>query len=116
MPADEADEADWHPAGHAADFEDEDVEQIWVGETAIAVYRVDGQFYATADVCTHEHAYLSDGVVVGCIVECPMHQGRFDIATGKAKGAPVSVDLKTYPVKVVDGELFVKVKMSGGGP
>ena len=49
---------DWHPAGNAADFEDEDVEQIWVGQLAVAVYKADGQFYATQDVCTHEHAYL----------------------------------------------------------
>ena len=55
---------DWHPAGNAADFEDEDVEQVWVGQLAVAVYKANGQFYATQDVCTHEHASLSDGVVV----------------------------------------------------
>src|SRR5215213_4540782 len=73
---------DWHPAGNATDFEDEDVEQVWVGQLAVAVYKANGQFYATQDVCTHEHAYLSDGVVVDCIVECPFHQGRFDVRPG----------------------------------
>ena len=43
-----------------------------------------GKFYATQDLCTHEHAYLSDGVVVDCVVECPFHQGRFDIRDGKS--------------------------------
>ena len=62
---------DWHFAGIAADFEDEDVEQALVGDLAIAVYRAQGQFYATQDLCTHEHAYLSDGVVVDCVIECP---------------------------------------------
>ena len=100
---------DWHPAGNAADFEDEDVEQIWVGQLAVAVYKANGEFYATQDVCTHEHAYLSDGVVVDCIVECPFHQGRFDVRTGAAMGAPVIVPLQTFPVQVVDGRLFVHV-------
>jgi 3-phenylpropionate/trans-cinnamate dioxygenase ferredoxin subunit len=101
---------DWHEAGNSADFEDEDVEQIWVGKLAVAVYRAKGQFYATQDVCTHERAYLSDGVVVDCVVECPFHQGRFDIRNGKALGAPVIVPLCCFPVKVVDGRIYVQVK------
>jgi 3-phenylpropionate/trans-cinnamate dioxygenase ferredoxin component len=106
-----ADEAadDWHFAGIAADFEDEDVEQLRVGKLAVAVYRCKGQYYATQDLCTHERAYLSDGVVVDCIVECPFHQGRFDVRTGKALGAPVIEPLATYPVKIVDGRLYVRV-------
>jgi MocE subfamily Rieske [2Fe-2S] domain protein len=106
---DEASDVSWHRAGVAADFEDEDVEQLWVGELAIAVYRAEGQFYATQDLCTHEHAYLSDGVVVDCVVECPFHQGRFDIRTGKALGVPVIEPLETYPIKIVDGRLYVCV-------
>ena len=100
---------DWHEAGNAADFEDEDVEQLRVGALAVAVYRAEGQFYATQDVCTHERAYLSDGVVVDCVVECPFHQGRFDIRTGKALGAPVTVPLQTFPVQVVDGRIYVRI-------
>jgi 3-phenylpropionate/trans-cinnamate dioxygenase ferredoxin component len=101
---------DWHEAGNSADFEDEDVEQIWIGKLAMAVYRAKGQFYATQDVCTHERAYLSDGVVVDCVVECPFHQGRFDIRNGKALGAPVTIPLHCFPVKVVDGRIYVQVK------
>jgi MocE subfamily Rieske [2Fe-2S] domain protein len=100
---------DWHSAGNAADFEDEDVEQIWVGRLAVAVYKAEGQFYATQDVCTHEHAYLSDGVVVDCIVECPFHQGRFDVRSGAVVGVPAVVPLQTFPVQVVDGRVFVRV-------
>jgi MocE subfamily Rieske [2Fe-2S] domain protein len=100
---------DWHLAGNAADFEDEDVEQFWVGELPLAIYRAKGQFYATQDVCTHEHAYLSDGVVVDCVVECPFHQGRFDVRTGGALGAPVIVPLKTFPVRIVNGRIYVCV-------
>jgi len=103
---------DWHFAGTAQDFEDEDVEQVKIGSLAVAVYRAKGQFYATQDLCTHERAYLSDGVVIDCIVECPFHQGRFDVRTGKAMGAPVIVPLKTYPLKVVNGRVYVQVSMA----
>jgi nitrite reductase/ring-hydroxylating ferredoxin subunit len=102
-------EADWHFAGVVAEFEDEDVEQVRIGPLAVAVYFAGGEFHATQDLCTHERAYLSDGVVVDCIVECPFHQGRFDIRTGKALGAPVTVPLKTYPVKILDGRIYVRV-------
>ncbi len=101
---------DWHLAGNASDFENEDVEQVWVGKLAVAVYKAKGQFYATQDVCTHEHAYLSDGVVVDCTIECPFHQGRFDVRDGRALGAPVIIPLRTFPVKVVDGRIYFQVK------
>jgi MocE subfamily Rieske [2Fe-2S] domain protein len=100
---------DWHFAGVVDSFEDEDVEQVKVGPLAIAVYRAKGEFYATQDLCTHEHAYLSDGIVIDCVVECPFHQGRFDVRSGKALGAPVIDPLKTYPIKIVDGRIYVWV-------
>ena len=103
---------DWHFAGIASKFEDEDIEQVKIGPLAIAVYRAKGQYYATQDLCTHEHAYLSDGVVIDCIVECPFHQGRFDVRNGKPMGAPVIVPLKVYPVKVVDDRIYVQVSMA----
>jgi MocE subfamily Rieske [2Fe-2S] domain protein len=102
-------DSNWHLVGVADDFEDEDVEQVKVGPLAIAVYRAKGEFYATQDLCTHERAYLSDGVVVDCVVECPFHQGRFDVRNGRALGAPVTVPLKTYPVRIVDGRIYVGV-------
>jgi MocE subfamily Rieske [2Fe-2S] domain protein len=102
---------DWHFAGNTSNFEDEDVEQVWIGPLAVAVYRAKGQFYATQDLCTHEHAFLSDGVVIDCVVECPFHQGRFDVRSGKPMGAPVIVPLKTYPVKIVEGRIYVQVSL-----
>ena len=48
---------DWHPAGNATDFEDEDVEQVLVGQLAVAVYKANGQFYATQDVCTSKRPW-----------------------------------------------------------
>jgi 3-phenylpropionate/trans-cinnamate dioxygenase ferredoxin subunit len=46
---------------------------------------------------------------MGNIIECPMHNGRFDYRTGEAKGAPVCINLKTYPVKIEDGKVLVQI-------
>jgi nitrite reductase/ring-hydroxylating ferredoxin subunit len=105
----EAQTEDWHFAGNVDDFEDEDIEQIKIGPLAIALYRARGNFYATQDLCTHERAYLSDGILIDCVVECPFHQGRFDVRSGKALSAPAFVPLKTYPLKIVDRKIYVNV-------
>jgi 3-phenylpropionate/trans-cinnamate dioxygenase ferredoxin component len=105
----DADTENWHFAGNADDFDDEDIEQVKIGLLAIAVYRAKGNFYATQDLCTHERAFLSDGVLIDCVVECPFHQGRFDVRTGKAVSVPAFVPLKIYPLKVVDGKIYVNV-------
>jgi len=68
----------------------------------------DDRYFATDGLCTHEKIHLADGLVMGTIIECPKHNGRFDYTTGKAKGAPVCVDLKTYPTRVEAGEVFIQ--------
>ena len=107
-----AEQDDWHFAGIADDFEDEDIEQLKVGALAIAVYRAKGEFYATQDLCTHEHAYLSDGILIDCVVECPFHQGRFDVRTGAALSPPVIIPVKIYPLKIVEGKIYVNVSLA----
>jgi len=72
-----------------------------------AVYNTEKGFFATDGHCTHEEQHLEDGIVIGTVIECPLHQGRFDVTTGKALSAPVCVDLKTYPVKVEDGDVLI---------
>jgi MocE subfamily Rieske [2Fe-2S] domain protein len=59
--------------------------------------------------CTHEKIHLADGLVMEDIIECPKHNGRFSYKTGEAMGAPVCVNLKTYPVKVEDGSVFISI-------
>jgi nitrite reductase/ring-hydroxylating ferredoxin subunit len=79
------------------------------GEEQIAIYNVDGTFYATSNICTHAFALLSDGWLDGDVVECPLHAGRFDVKSGKALGPPVDCDIKTYPVRVVGDEVQVRL-------
>ena len=78
--------------------------------TRVALYRVDGAIFATADLCTHGEASLSeDGIICGKIVECTFHFGTFDITTGEPTGMPCEIPLKTYPVTVVDGKVQIEV-------
>jgi 3-phenylpropionate/trans-cinnamate dioxygenase ferredoxin subunit len=100
----------WIAACGAADIEPEDVIRFVHQGRELAIYRSpDDAYFATDGICTHEHAHLADGLVLDHIIECPKHNGRFDYRTGRAKGAPVCVDLKTYKVKVEGGTVFVAI-------
>lgn len=99
-----------HPVGHAADLAPGEAKQVRVGARVLALYNIGGTFYATDDTCTHALASLSEGYIIdGDIIECPLHQGCFHIPSGKALGAPVTQDVRTYPVKVVGAELFIEL-------
>ena len=98
----------WIEACTTEDIDEEDVMRFDHGGKTYAIYRSpDDKFYATAGLCTHESIHLADGLVMDNIIECPKHNGRFDYTTGQAKGAPVCVNLKTYPVKVEGDKVFV---------
>ncbi len=81
---------------------------------AVAVYNVDGCYYATSDICTHGHAHLSDGWFEGGLIECPLHAGQFDVKSGKGMGPPITCDVRTFPVRVVDGSVEVCVSDAAG--
>lgn len=100
----------WIDACAAGDIENEDVIRFDHEGLTFAIYRTeDDRYFATAGLCTHEAVHLSGGLVMGTIIECPKHNGRFDFTSGKAKGAPVCVDLRTFPVKVEDDRVYVQI-------
>ena len=102
--------ATWIDVCNATDIEPEDVLRFDKDGRTFALYRSpESTYFATDGLCTHEQVHLADGLVLGSIIECPMHNGRFDYRTGEAKGAPVCVNLKTYPVKVEAGRLWLDV-------
>jgi Na(+)-translocating NADH:ubiquinone oxidoreductase F subunit len=93
----------------------EDVLRFDYARRTYAVYRTaDGRFYATDGICTHGNTHLAGGFVSGTLVECPKHNGRFDIRDGSAQRLPVCVALKTYPLREVDGVLHIDVTSAGG--
>jgi len=71
----------------------------------IAVYQVDGRYFATENVCPHAYALLSDGWLEGTEIECPLHGARFDIETGAVLEGPAECGLKTYAVRVEGSEV-----------
>jgi fatty acid desaturase/nitrite reductase/ring-hydroxylating ferredoxin subunit len=100
----------WVDAGDAATLAHEDVRGLQVGERLVAVYRTaDGRLAATDGRCTHGRVPLTEGIVVGSVVECPRHNGRFDVLTGRALAKPACVDLETLPVREVEGRIQVRV-------
>jgi 3-phenylpropionate/trans-cinnamate dioxygenase ferredoxin subunit len=100
----------WVEACNAEDIDREDVARFDHAGRAFAIYRSpDDSYYATDGICTHEKAFLGDGLVMGNIVECPKHNGRFDYRTGEAKGAPVCINLRSYPVKVEGGRVLIEI-------
>ena len=100
----------WIKACATDDVEPEDVTRFDHAGRTFAIYRSEvGDWYATDGLCTHEAVHLADGLVMGDIIECPKHNGRFDYRTGQAKGAPVCVNLKSYPVKVEGDRVLVEL-------
>ncbi|WP_352700671.1 non-heme iron oxygenase ferredoxin subunit [Mesorhizobium sp. M0590] len=73
----------------------------------IAIFNVEGGFYATDNICTHAFAILSDGWFEGNVIECPLHGGKFDVCSGRVLGEPVERDLGTYPTRLVGGEIQI---------
>jgi ethylbenzene dioxygenase ferredoxin component len=81
--------------------------KVDVAGCPLAVYNVEGTFYATHDVCTHATASLSEGEIVdGDLIACPVHDGTFHIPSGQAMGFPCTVDLRTYRVFEEAGDVF----------
>ncbi|MCP5082408.1 MAG: Rieske 2Fe-2S domain-containing protein [Alphaproteobacteria bacterium] len=99
----------WIKACAADEIDDEDLIRWDYDGQTFALFNTPRGFFATDGLCTHEDQHLEDGIVIGQVIECPLHQGRFDIASGKALSAPVCVDLKTYPVKLEAGCVFVDI-------
>lgn len=102
--------AQWVTACAEGDIDEEDVMRFdHDGRTFCVYHSPDGKFYATDGLCTHEKMHLADGLVMDNIIECPQHSGRFDYRSGKAMGAPVCVNLKTYPAKVEAGKVMIEI-------
>ena len=102
-------DAGWVRAAARSDLAEGEVIGVEVAGHSIALYDADGNLFATDNICTHAYACLSDGWLDGEVIECPLHAARFDIRTGKVLDPPATEDLKTYPVRVVDDEIEVRI-------
>jgi naphthalene 1,2-dioxygenase ferredoxin component len=101
--------ADWKFAVELEACPIDDVRTVAISSKEYAVYRVGSEVFATASLCTHGNARLCDGFLDGYEIECPLHQGRFDIRTGAILCEPLNEPLKTFEVKVRGDSLFIDV-------
>ena len=99
----------WVLACATDDIDEEDLIRFDHNDKTYCIYNTSVGFFATDGMCTHEDEHLELGMVIDNVIDCPLHQGRFDIPSGKALSAPVCVDLKTWPGKVDDGEICINV-------
>ena len=99
----------WIDAAAQSDVPQDDVVGVAVGGHQIALYSVHGDVYATDNICTHGHARLCEGFLEGHEIECPLHQGKFDVRTGQPTCAPATEALRSYPVKVEGGRVWLVV-------
>ncbi|MBF5040472.1 Rieske 2Fe-2S domain-containing protein [Methylophilus sp. 13] len=100
----------WTDIGAVEDFSDDEPVAVEAGGMQLAIFRLEDQLFALHDLCTHGVARLSEGYVEGGCVECPLHQGLFDIRTGAAKCAPVTEAVRSFPLRIHEGRVQVAVE------
>jgi 3-phenylpropionate/trans-cinnamate dioxygenase ferredoxin component len=92
------------------EIEEGAVTVVRVGDTPIGLTKIDGEFFAFADVCTHDDGPVAEGELDEYIIECPRHGAKFDIRTGKAKQLPAVVPIPIYAVKVEGNAVLLSKK------
>jgi len=100
--------AEWVNVGTVEEIRPGSHKIMDVDGVMIAVFNVDGGFYAIEDVCTHDGGVLTGGAVNGCIITCPRHGATFDVRTGEALTAPAYEPVAKFPVRLQDGMVQVK--------
>jgi len=98
----------WIKVANASDVPEDGTLLVNLGAEPVCLYNLAGTIFATHDTCTHGQASLADGFIEGEEIECPLHQGKFHIATGKAVGVPCTEDIRTYAVKIENGAVLLK--------
>ena len=98
----------WILAAELADLPEDDVIGIDVNGHDIALYRTEDGVFASANLCSHGNARLSDGFLEDGEIECPLHQGRFCIKTGTAMCSPLTEGIATYPVQIEGEQVYLK--------
>ena len=86
------------------------VKVVYIDDSPVGIAHVDGQFYAFADVCTHDDGPVAEGELDEYIIECPRHGAKFDIRSGKVKQLPAVTPIPVYAVRVEGDKVLVSKK------
>lgn len=99
----------WHEVAGAEALGEDEAMGVTLGTHSIALCRSGGRLHALRNVCTHQFALLSEGFIEDGCIECPLHQGRFDLKTGAPLGPPVTQPVRVYPVRTEGAKVFVEI-------
>lgn len=102
-------EPHWVDALSVDDLPADDVIGVRVDGRDVAIYTVGDAVYATDNICTHGQARLCDGFLDGHEIECPLHQGKFDVRDGKPLCEPVTDALRSYPAKIEGRRVYLRL-------
>ncbi|NYT44174.1 non-heme iron oxygenase ferredoxin subunit [Alcaligenaceae bacterium] len=101
---------EWVQVAECSQIDEDDTYAVEVQGQEVCIYNVSGQFFATDNKCTHGDADLSDGLIQdGFLIECPLHEGTFDIRSGKAMSAPCTESIRCHDVRVDAGIVYLRV-------
>jgi naphthalene 1,2-dioxygenase ferredoxin component len=99
----------WTAVAALDDFAASDAIEVRAAGREIAIFLVDGAVFATANRCTHGDAKLCDGFLEGHEIECPRHQGRFDVRSGAATCAPADQPLATFAARLAGNSVELRL-------
>jgi nitrite reductase/ring-hydroxylating ferredoxin subunit len=99
----------WHAALRVEEVPEGEVRKVVIESTPIAIYRIGGSFFATHNVCTHDHIGLCEGYLENDTIECPAHQAIFHVPTGRVLQGPAKTDLPVFPVRVDNDTIYVEL-------
>jgi 3-phenylpropionate/trans-cinnamate dioxygenase ferredoxin subunit len=100
--------SDWIDVARVEDFVPGEWQTVEIDDVLVAVFNLDGKYFAIEDICTHDGGTLTGGDIEGNEIVCPRHGARFDITTGEALTEPAYEDLPMFAVRVVDGMVQVR--------
>ena len=86
------------------------VKVVNVDDKDIAIFNVEGDFYAIDDLCSHAEASLAEGEVFDCKVECPLHGAEFDLKTGQAVTLPATKPVASYVISIEDEVIYLEME------
>lgn len=97
-------------AAKKSDLAEGEMRLLKAGTQPLVLIKLEGEYFAIGWVCSHAFGLLSQGALLGYEVECPIHEGRFDIRTGQPTQEPPDEPIPTYAVRIEGEEVWVGPK------
>jgi len=99
----------WVDVGVVGEIDNQCCKIIEIDNIPIAIFNLEGLYFAFEDICPHQHLPLADGLVANDTITCPYHGAIFNIKTGDVLAPPACENLRTYPARVVDGKIQLEI-------